>query len=296
VQIAELKQNTIRVLKYVRDVNVANRAAAASYFGMLSSIPLLAVILTVSAQLLPDMHSANAVGLGDVTTHELNIALARILPLEAKNIITNEIIRLQSQPPVGLLSLGLLLSLWTASSAYVAVMSAMNEIYGVRDVRPIWKVRFNALLMPLLFTLILSIAVLSIVAVPWAIHALDLDKFSGLVMTVAQWGCLYLIIVLSFDATYRVGPCGSLKSRKLSTGSIVGATIFLFASLLFQLYTHQFGSYDRVYGSLGGAIIFLVWLWLMNLSLLIGCAVNKVFEEDCMTKTPGKTRDMINAH
>lgn len=294
MQIAELKDKSIRVLKYVRQVDVPTRAASVSYFAMLASVPLLAVILTLSAQLLPDMGSANAVGLGDMTTKELNSALGRLLPLDASDLIKQEITRLQSQPPVGLLSLGLFLSLWTASNAYVALMVAMNEIYGVEETRSFWRIRSSALLMPILFAVILAVALASIVAAPWLIHALELDHFAGSLMTLAQWGCLYFILVMSFEVAYRVGPSASVKSKKISPGSIMGATIFLFASLLFQLYVQQFGSYDKVYGSLGGAVIFLVWIWLMSACLLVGCAVNKVLHDDSEKRVRDRAKDFAN--
>jgi membrane protein len=62
----------------------------------------------------------------------------------------------------------------------------------------------------------------------------------------------------------------------------VGASIFLVSSLIFQTYVQSFGSYDRVYGSIGGFIVFLVWLWMSSACLLLGCAVNKALEEEAL--------------
>jgi membrane protein len=279
---AELRAKIIRVLKYVRRAEVPNRAASVSYYAMLASIPLLAVVVTLSAQLLPDMHYAHAVGMGAITTAELNAALERLLPYEANKIIKSEIARLQSQPPVGMLSVGVLLSLWTASNAYMALLTAMNEIYGVVETRPYWKVRLTALVMPIVFAVILLIALIGIIVAPTIISFFELDYFASSLMTLVQWGVIYGIVLITFEMAYRLGPRRQVRKAPLSTGSIVGATIFLVSSLLFQLYVQHYGSYDRVYGSLGGFVVFLVWIWMSSACLLLGCAINKALDEEVL--------------
>jgi membrane protein len=278
---AELKDKTVLVLEQLRDVDVPTRAAAVSYFAMLASIPLLAVVLTLSAQFLPDLSSITSVGTGDLTTKELNSALTRLLPVEANEIIKSEIARLQSKPPVGLLSIGLLLSLWTASNAHVALLNAMYQIYGERNEKSFVKLHLEAVAATLLFAVILIIALIGIIAVPAVINFLNLDYFAGSLMTVAQWAMLYFVVLMGFEANYRFGPCSKLTARRISKGSFFGATMFLIASVGFQLYVQKFGSYSSVYGSLGGAVVFLVWMWMLSACLLIGCAINKVLDDQC---------------
>lgn len=275
-----MRAKIVRVFKYLQRANVPLLAASVSYFAMLASIPLLAVVLTISAKLLPDMHFANAVGLGSVTTAELQNSLARLLPFEATTLIRKEIGRIQSEPPVGLLSMGLVLAVWTASNAYMALLAAMNEIYGVEETRPYWKIRLTAMLMPIMFATILIVALIGIIVAPSVIAFLKLSYFAGSLMSLTQWAVVFAIVVVSFETAYRLGPERLAHHRWLSRGSIVGATMFLIASLLFQTYVRNFGSYDRVYGSLGGFVIFLVWIWMCTLCLLVGCAVNKVLDEE----------------
>lgn len=288
---AELKAKVLRVLEYVNKADVPTRAASVSYYAMLSSIPLLAVVLTLSAQLLPNVHQANAVGLGEITTSEMNTALAKLLPAEANAIITSEISRIQSKPPVGLLSIGLLLSLWTASGAYMALIAAMNHIHGVDDTRAWWKVRLTALLMPIGFAAIMILALLGIIAAPAVIAFFHLGALAGSLIIAVQWILLYAMLLASFEIAYRLGPRHKAVGRWLSTGSIVGATIFVLSSVLFQLYVQQFGSYDRVYGSLGGFIVFLVWMWMSSACLLLGCAVNRALDEEAEKPAGRSTRD-----
>lgn len=275
-----MKGKIIRVLKHVQRAKVPLLSASVSYYAMLASIPLLAVVLTLSAQMLPDMQHAQSTGLGRVTTAELQNSLARLLPYEATTLIRNEVARIQSQPPVGLLSMGLALSVWTASNAYMALISAMNEIYGVSETRPYWKVRLTAMLMPVMFASILIVALVGIIIAPAVIAFFKLSHFAGSLMSLTQWGVVFVIVLASFELAYRLGPERHSHVRLLSKGSIVGATIFLVSSLLFQVYVQHFGSYDRVYGSLGGFVVFLVWIWMSTACLLVGCAVNRALDDE----------------
>jgi membrane protein len=210
--------------------------------------------------------------------HELNATLGRILPGEATNLVTHEIARLQAEPPVGLLSVGVLLSLWTASNAFKAIVGAINRIYGIQETRPFWKVRFVAVLMPLLLSCVMILALVSIVSLPTVISILRLDYYSAVAVSTAQWVGLFVSVLLSFGLTYHIAPAPPARQPLFSAGSFAGAGLFLLFSMVFQHYVNFFASYDKVYGSLGGAIVFLVWLWLVSACLLIGCAINKSLE------------------
>jgi membrane protein len=276
---SEIREEVIEVLDYLADISLGTRAAAVSYYSMLASIPLLAVFLTVAARLLPALDgTGTAVGLGDLTVHEFNAALARVLPAEATSVVTHEIARLQAEPPVGVLSLGIILSLWTASNAFKAIVGAINRIYGIEETRPFWTVRFVAVLMPLLLSCVMILALLSIVLLPTIISMFKLDYYSAVAVSMAQWVGLFLSVLLSFGLTYHIAPAPKARQPLFSVGSFAGAGLFLFFSMVFQNYVNTLGSYDKVYGSLGGAIVFLVWLWLVSACLLLGCAINKSLE------------------
>lgn len=281
MQLEQCRSRVWNILRYVHRAEVPTRAASVSYFAMLASVPLLAIVLTFGAQLLPHLAYHHSVGVGDLTSAELKTTLARVLPGQAHLIIRHEIERIQSEPPVGLLSVGLILSLWTAATAYMAMNNAMFQIYGKKETRPYWKVRLTAMLMPILFGLIFVGALAAIVVAPMVIDFLGLDGFAGAFTNVAQWVGLFVIVLLGFELAYRFGPERHKKRPRISYGAIAGAVLFLAFSLVFQAYVQNFGSYDKVYGSLGGAIVFLVWIWMSSTCLLVGCAVNKCMDDEC---------------
>jgi membrane protein len=139
------------------------------------------------------------------------------------------------------------------------------------------------MLMPIMFAAILIVALVGIIVAPAIIAFLKLSYFAKSLMTLVQWGVVFAIVLASFELAYRLGPERFVHHRLVSTGSIVGATIFLLSSLLFQAYVQHFGSYDRVYGSLGGFVVFLVWIWMSTTCLLVGCAVNKALDEESVS-------------
>src|SRR5262249_5376839 len=108
-----------------------------TYYALTALVPFLAVLVTLGAHLAPDITSPSGTRspLGDMTVDEFREGLSRLLPPEAYQVVAIEIARIQQEPPVGLLSLGLVLSLWFASSVTWAVMDALNRICDVDETR-----------------------------------------------------------------------------------------------------------------------------------------------------------------
>lgn len=282
---------------HLRKIDIATCAAGVSYYAMLASIPLLAVVLTLSARLLPalsvesDSHnSVNSLGV-----QQLNQTLGMVLPPFASQLVRNEIARIQNDPPLALLSIGILLALWTASNASMAIIKAMNRVYGVEETRSFWKVRAVALALPLLLALIMLVALVSIVLVPLIVSFFQLSAFATTLVGIAHWVGLFTVVLVSFGMTYRIAPNRAHKEKVISKGSIVASLLFLASSFVFQIYVGNFASYDKIYGSLGGAVVFLVWLFLTSACLLFGCALNKTIEDHQSNIPQGLLPPRINA-
>jgi membrane protein len=256
-------------------------AAAVSYYSILASIPFLALLMTLAAQLLPTIAPGTGPnsGTANVTAHELNRALSMILPPQAREGVTQEVMRIQTDPPVALLSIGIVLALWTISNAFMAVISAMNRIYEFEETRAAWKLRLRALSLPLIMSFVLIAALVCIIALPVAINLFRLDAFAGTLIALGQWLAVYCCLLLSFGFIYRLAPNHPTKAKLISPGSLVGAAVLLIGSVLFQTYVANFGSYQKIYGSFGGAIVFLIWCWLANACLLFGCILNKALQD-----------------
>jgi len=145
-----------RTWKAIIQHEIMTRAAGVSFYAMLAAVPFLALVLTLAVQLLPSrlLHpghqdSGNAVV-------DAFLQTLKTLPPDAYKVIQEQITRLQEQPPIGLLSVGLAITLWLASSLFVAVIDAMDAIYGVQETRPFWRLRLTAIVMTIIQAIILS--------------------------------------------------------------------------------------------------------------------------------------------
>ncbi len=263
------------------DHEIQTRAAAVSFYAMLAMVPFIGLVLTLAVQLLPDLTGASprAKGLGNMTVEQLTSTLERTLPPEASDEIKAQITRLQQSPPVALLSIGLAITLWLASSLFVAVIDAMNRIYGVRDRRGFVKLRVIAIFMTVVQAAILVGSLLAIVGSNVILHHLGLGASASWMAIAVLYLTVLVMVLLSFALTFYVAPDADQRWEWITPGSIVGSILFLGSTLLFRIYVHNFANYDKTYGPLGGVMVLLFWFWISSLILLGAAQVNKVIEE-----------------
>lgn len=172
-------------------------------------------------------------------------------------------------------ALGLLLTLWSASGYVSAFGRAMNRIYGFREGRIAWKLRLSFVpLGAVLVLLILSGCAALLVGgdVAEAV-ASELALADGVVLL---WNILriplaLLLAVLVIALLYFYSPnVRHPKIRWMSVGALVALLTWIASSAGLVLYFANFSSFDRSYGAIGGALVFLLWLWVTNIALLVG--------------------------
>ncbi|MBS2011138.1 MAG: YihY/virulence factor BrkB family protein [Cyanobacteria bacterium SZAS TMP-1] len=259
---------------------ILSRASAIAYCAMLAFIPFITLTITIGAHLLPDLggHSAGVVAASGLTgsAQEVATVIKAIFPADAASLIVDQIARIQQQPPLAVISITLLLALWTSSGLYTEIINALNRIMGVPETRSFWKLRLTSMIMVMLQTAVIFVAFLAIVAWPQIIALAGLSHWMVGVATVVQWLILFAIIYLSFAIVFHFGPDGNRKQHWVSPGSFFGTVVFLVTTYGFRLYLEHFAQYRSAYGSLGGVMMLMFWLWLMSLVLLIATEINKL--------------------
>lgn len=158
-------------------------------------------------------------------------------------------------------------------------MRASNANYDVDEGRPIWKTLPVRILVTLALVVMLALsAIMVIVTGP---IASQLGKVFGigdtavLIWDIAKWPVLLIIVSLMFSLLYRA--CPNVKQpgmRWISLGGVIAVILWIIASALFGLYVAFSGSYNKTYGSFATVIIFLVWLWISNITILLGAEFN----------------------
>ena len=262
-------------MREFRDDDLTDRAAALTYYAVLSLFPALIALVSI-------------VGLfGDprATTDAIEEIVSELGPNSAAETFAGPIEQITADRERAglLLVLGLLVALWTASGYVGAFTRAANAIYEVEEGRPFWKLRPQQLAITLGMVLLLALVLVALVLtgpVAEAIGgAVGLESTTLAIWHVAKWPGLAVVVALMFAVLYYLTPNVKLPGlRWITPGSALAILLWVAASVLFAVYVANFGSYDKTYGTLGGVVSFLVWMWIGNLALLLGVEMNAELE------------------
>jgi membrane protein len=254
-----------RTIAEFRADNLTDWAAALTYYAILALFPALLVLVSI----------LGLVGSGTTQTLIDNIGSAA--PGSAKDIIISGIHNVESSKgSAGILFVaGIAAALWSASGYIGAFTRASNVIYEVGEGRPFWKLRPQQLLITFAMVVLLAVSALAVVVTGglagWVGDVVGVGSTAVQIWDIAKWPVLLVLVSLMFAVLYWAAP--NVKQpgfRWVSPGSVLAVAVWLIASAAFALYVANFGSYNKTYGSLGGVIIFLVWLWISNVAILLG--------------------------
>jgi membrane protein len=262
-----------RTIKEFREDNITDWAAALTYYAVLAIFPALIVIVSLLGLI------------GESATQPLIDNLGKVAPGPAQEIFTNAITGLQeNQGAAGFAFVtGLVIALWSASGYTAAFMRASNAIYEIEEGRPAWKslpVRVGVTLALVLGTVVCAVAVVFTGGLAEeAGNVIGLGDSAVTVWSIAKWPVLLLIVSFLFALLYWAAP--NVKQpgfRWITAGGIFAVIVWIAASVAFAFYVANFGSYNKTYGTLGGVISFLVWLWVSNIAVLLGAEFNAELE------------------
>ena len=264
-----------RTVREFRDDNLTDWAAALTYYAVLALFPALIVFVAL----------IGLFGQYPKTTDSLLEIVGNIAPQSTVDTLREPIESVVKEKggAGALLGFGLLGAVWSASGYVGAFMRASNAIYEVREGRRFWKLRPLQIAVTVVMVLMAAVVAMAIVTTGPLAQAIGdvigLGDTAILVWDIAKWPVLLAVVVTMFAILYFVAPNVRLPAfRWISPGGVVAVVIWLVISLAFGLYVANFGSYNKTYGTLGGVIIFLVWMWLTNVALLLGAEFNAELE------------------
>ncbi len=261
-----------RSVREFKEDHLQDWAAALTYSGILSIVPGLLVLVSLLGLL------------GKSATQPVITGLSSAAPGSVRQIVLSAMVHLQhSHAAAGILAAaGIVVGLWSASGYVAGFMRASNIIYDVPEGRPVWKTTPIRLAVTLVM-LVLLVASALIVVVTGGLaaragHALGIGPAAVTAWNIAKWPVLVIIVSVMFAILYWASPNAKHGFRLVSPGSVLAVVLWLIASGLFALYVAHFGHYNKVYGSLAGVIIFLIWMWISNTAVLIGAEFNAELE------------------
>ncbi len=264
-----------RTVREFRDDNLTDWAAALTYYGVMSLFPMMLVLVAL----------LGLVGRYPQTSDSLLRIINDIGPSSAVDTFRKPVQGVvQSKGGAGaLLGVGLLASLWSASGYVGAFMRANNAIYEVEEGRPFWKLRPLQVAVTLLVVLLITLVSIGIVITGPIARAVGdevgLGNEAVTVFNIVKWPVIVLVLLTIIGLLYYAAPNVRQRGfRWITPGGVLAVAAWAAASAGLAFYAAEFGSYQKTYGTLGGVILFLVWLWVSNLALLLGAELNAELE------------------
>lgn len=252
-------------LKEFRDDDLTDRAAALTYYGILSLFPALLVLVSL-------------LGIaGQSATSAVLDHVQQLAPGAARDVIGDAVRQLQANSGIGSIMaiVGLALALWSASGYVAAFIRTSNAVYDVPEGRPVWKVLPLRLALTILLVILAVLSALIVVftgaVARRAGDVLGVGDTALTVWSIAKWPVLVVLVTLMIAILYWASPNAKVRGFTWVTpGSFLALVIWMIASAGFAFYAANFASYNKTYGTFAGVIVFLVWLWITNIAVLLG--------------------------
>ncbi|QPM92496.1 YihY/virulence factor BrkB family protein [Pseudooceanicola algae] len=261
----------MRVFSEVQRDHVSVVGAGVAFFGLLALFPAIAALMSV-AGLVTD----------PATVQQQLSDFLQVLPENAASIIETQAQAVASSGETGLgfaALLGVVLSIYGASKGMRTLMEGMNIAYDEEEKRGFFKKQAVSLVLTLFVVVGLLLSIGVIVVLPPILATLGLPD---VLVTAIEWGRWILLAVLSavgLSVLYRYGPSREDPEwRWVTWGAVIATVLWVAGSLAFSIYVRNFGSYNETYGTLGGVIILLTWLWLSAFIVLLGAEINSEME------------------
>jgi membrane protein len=262
-----------RTFKQFSQDNVSDWAAALTYYGVLSIFPGVLVLVSLLGMLSSDGQKTVQDAVGKLSSNE-----------QLHNLVNTVLGQVKDPGAAGFAAIiGIVAAFWSASGYIAAFMRASNAIYDVPEGRPIWKT------LPIRVGVTAVVGVMLVISAAIVIFTGDLAKVVGdqiglgsaavTTWNIAKWPVLIILISLMFAILYWASPNAKTGGfRWVSPGGIFAVLLWLLASVAFAIYLANFANYNKTYGTLGGVIAFLVWLWITNIAILLGAELDAELE------------------
>ncbi len=254
-------------LKLIDEKRINESAAALAFYLTLATFPALIALLAILAYL----------PIQDIEKN-LILTITQNIPGNAGEVVIKIIQEVLNEKKPTLLSFGFLTALWLASSGMIALINQLNFSFNTTKRRHYFYKRLVSMGLTLIY--VLALVILSVlILLSQRINLLFLDflglsEHSKIIFYFFKFGLGFAFLLFSFSSIYYLAPSESQKFRFFSLGGVLGAIAMVIATIGFNYYIANFANYNEIYGSLGGIIIYMFWLYISGFILLVGAEIN----------------------
>ncbi|WP_088042799.1 YihY/virulence factor BrkB family protein [Bacillus sp. EAC] len=256
--------------------NIVSRSAELAYYFMLSLFPFLLVLTQVIIYL-------------PISSEEILSFLSQYAPPDAMAIIRSNLQLIIGQSHGGVLSFGLIATIWASSNGINAIVQALNDAYDVEDKRNYFVTRGISILLTLIMVFVIVFALL--IPVFGKVIAETSFEYLGIsddflsTWSIIRWSLSFVILMLVFTVLYSIGPSKVVHVKKVFWGSLFATFGWIISSLGFAYYVDNFGNFTGHYGSLGGIIVLMIWFYISAIVVVIGGELNAFIKQRTFNRT-----------
>ena len=260
----------IHLVVKIKNDDIFALASQLAYYLILSFFPFIIFLMTL-------------VGFSHLNSKQVLDGLKGILPLSVYELTKSTIMEVFDFQYTGLLGVSLFLALWTASSAFRAVIKGINKAYNFKETRSFIKRLMismsSILLLAITIILALTLIVFGDVISKYLEGILPFYDVLIVVWDLFRYAFIFILMIFIFASIYRVAPPKKLMWRDVLPGAVFSTIGWVIISYAFSFYINNFSNYSRFYGSLGAVFILMTWLFLISIIFILGVEINCVIEQ-----------------
>lgn len=270
--------------KKISDDDIIGNAAQVAFYFSFAIFPLLLFLMSLLGILLSDKEDLQ---------NELFLILGQVMPASAFQLVRDTLDEVTASSSGGKLSLGILITLWSASAGIDNMRGTLNEVYNLSETRSWFRAKLTSLLLTLGLGVLILLTLSSIVyGSQFLASVTPID--SPYILEALEWVAILALILLAFALLYNFAPNhDAFQWKWLSPGAVIGVVLWVILTGAFRLYLRYFDSYAATYGSLGAVIILMLWLYLTAFVILIGGAINAIFDEKAGVKKEARDPEQV---
>lgn len=273
----KLKHYSKSLLGELKKDRATGLAAQQAYYYMLALFPLLILMIAIVPYLNIDPQKA------------INV-VNTLLPSQSAELLRDNVVKLVSERNGGLLTFGIIGTLWSASSGMNAFIKAMNIAFDVKETRSFIKARLVSIMLTfgliLAFVVALLLPVFGKVILDTVESIVQIPEPFDIVFNIVRWVVAIIVMAAVLAGLYRVAPNKHYPFKHVIPGAIFATVVWQLISLGFSFYVSNFGNYSATYGSIGGVIVLMLWLFLTGLALVLGGEINAIYHRDKTGEEP----------
>lgn len=241
--------------------------AQLAYYLMLSFFPFLIFLMTI-------------VGFSKLNSAEILDGLRAILPTNVFILIDTIVVDIVETQSAGLLGASIILTIWSASSGFRAVIKGLNKAYDINEKRSFVK----RAIVGMIFTLALVTIIIATLAMlvfgeligGYIVKIIPFEEAVRLIWNISRYLIVIAMMVLVFATIYRYTPARKIDWREVYPGAIASTLGWIITSLGFSFYINNIANYSKFYGSIGAVFVLMTWLYLTSIILILGAEINSV--------------------